>query len=119
MLTLLKLYSAGAQTPSPASNMAKLEGSLGDRGAGGPPAVQAAEKVPFAILGGNFVVNRYLLSGREAATHPYPSSIPAALIGNCFLKPNGRGTCILNSGEIPLPTLLFLVPTGGLKGTLL
>ena len=101
MLTLLKLYSAGAQTPSPASNMAKPEGSLGDRGAGGPPAVQAAETVPLAILGGNFVVNRYLLSGREAATHPYPSSIPAALIRNCFLKPNGRGTCILNSGEKP------------------
>lgn len=36
MLALLKLYSIGAQTPSPASNMAKPEGSLGDRGAGGP-----------------------------------------------------------------------------------
>lgn len=71
----------------------------GGQRAGGPPAVQAAEKVLLAILGGNFVVNRYLLSGREAATHPYPSSIPAARIENCFLKPNGRGNCILNSGE--------------------
>lgn len=83
MLTLLKLYSVGAQTPSPASNMEKPEGSLGDRGVDGPPAIQADENVLLAILGENFVANRYLLPRREAATHPYPSSIPVAWIGNC------------------------------------
>ena len=99
MLTLLKLYSVGPQTPSPVGNMEKPEYRMGDTGEEGSLAIQASENALPSILGGNFVVNIYLLPRREAATHPYPSSIPGAQIGNCFLKQNTRGTDTKNNGN--------------------
>ena len=45
-LTLLKLYSGGAKSPSPVGYMEKPEQCMGDSRVEGSPAVQASENPP-------------------------------------------------------------------------
>lgn len=61
-------------------NMEKPEYCMGHWGAG-TPAVQATENPPLSSPGRNFVVDVSLQPRHEAATHPYPSSMPGAGCG--------------------------------------
>lgn len=79
----------------PCRQHGKAWGTVAGRG----PRQSRQVRIPLASPGGNFAVDIYLLPRREVATHPDPSSVPGARMGNCFLKENSRGTCILNSGE--------------------
>lgn len=69
-LTLLKLYSVGAKSPSPVGNMEKPEYCMGDSRVEGCPSVQARENPPLPIPGRNGIGDIYLLPRHEAATHP-------------------------------------------------